>query len=73
MDELKKAIQEQTSYLRAQTEYQKQTATQAKSFNENLKGFEGAGKTVNLNTINSPTSFISGPASNTSFRASMAR
>jgi hypothetical protein len=73
MDELKKAIQEQTGYLRAQTEYQKQTATQAKSFNENLKGFEGTGKTVNLNTINSPTSFISGPASSTSFRSSMLR
>jgi hypothetical protein len=68
------SIKEHTGYLKGLILYQKQTAENTKLLIEALKNSQlNTNKTVNLNTINSPTSFISGPASSTSFRASMAR
>jgi hypothetical protein len=72
-----KAFQSQTDQFKAQLGLQKQTVDSTKQLVEEFRAFKNAlkdsGNTVNLNTINSPTSFISGPASSTSFRDSMLR
>jgi hypothetical protein len=71
-EEMHGSIKEHTGYFKGLIEYQKQTAANTKQLIEAFKMLqENAGKTVNVNTVNSPTAFVSGPASSTAFRASM--
>jgi len=72
-ESLDKALKSQTDFIKVQLEYQKQTAVNTKQLIEALKGLEGTGKTVNVNSINSPTTFMSSPMTSSSFRAGMAR
>jgi hypothetical protein len=66
------SIKEHTGYLKGLIYYQKQTAANTKLLIEALKNSQlNAGKTVNVSSVSSPTTFISSPASSTSFRASM--
>jgi len=68
------SIKEHTGYLKGLIHYQKQTAANTKLLIEALKSSQlNAGKTINVSSVSSPTTFISSPASSTSFRASMAQ
>jgi hypothetical protein len=72
-ESLDTALQSQTNFIKAQLEFQKKTADNTKELIEAFRAFkENAGKTVNVNSINSPTTFLSNPMTSSMFRAGMA-
>ena len=69
---LNTALQAQLNYNKAQLEFQKKTADNTKQLIEAFRAFkENVGKSVTVNNVSSPTTFMSNPVTSTMFRESL--
>ena len=67
-----KAFQSQTEYVKAQLGLQKDTANNTKELIKAFRAFkENVGKSVTVNNVSSPTTFMSNPVTSMMFRESL--